>query len=101
MSIEQTKQDDVATLAYRLWERAGQPTGRDIEFWLQAEVQVRDQITNRSPSSENAARIPALPAKGASRAAVGRAQDAGREKRQPVQHALNKGGVRSRQGLRH
>ena len=96
MSIEQTKQDDVATLAYRLWERAGQPTGRDLAFWLQAEAQVRDQRTNRSPSSENAAGTAALPANGATRAAVGRAQDAGRDKRQPIQHALKKGGVRSR-----
>jgi hypothetical protein len=30
----------IATKAYELWERAGRPAGRDIEFWLAAERQL-------------------------------------------------------------
>ena len=29
--------------AYELWERAGWPSGRDLEFWLQAERELKDQ----------------------------------------------------------
>lgn len=27
--------------AYELWERAGRPTGRDLEFWLVAEREIK------------------------------------------------------------
>ncbi|HEY0291273.1 MAG TPA: DUF2934 domain-containing protein [Hansschlegelia sp.] len=29
--------------AYRLWEQAGQPEGRDREFWLKAEKSLKDE----------------------------------------------------------
>jgi hypothetical protein len=31
--------NDIAPRAYRLWEAAGRPDGRDLEFWLQAEAE--------------------------------------------------------------
>ena len=31
----------VSRLAYQLWEQSGRPVGRDLEFWLTAEAQVR------------------------------------------------------------
>lgn len=31
---------DVQDLAYRLWDAAGRPDGRDMDFWLQAEAQL-------------------------------------------------------------
>ncbi len=31
----------VADRAYHLWEQAGRPHGRDLEFWIQAEADVR------------------------------------------------------------
>ena len=31
----------VSRLAYQLWENAGRPAGRDLEFWLAAENQLR------------------------------------------------------------
>jgi hypothetical protein len=31
----------VSRIGYQLWENAGRPTGRDLEFWLAAEAQVR------------------------------------------------------------
>lgn len=32
--------------AYELWENAGRPEGRELEFWLQAEREVRHKIAN-------------------------------------------------------
>jgi hypothetical protein len=40
-TIEQTitvDQESVSRLAYQLWENAGRPAGRDLEFWLAAEA---------------------------------------------------------------
>lgn len=34
-------QNSVSRLAYQLWENAGRPTGRDLEFWLAAEAALR------------------------------------------------------------
>ena len=33
--------DAIAHLAHDIWEREGRPQGRDLEFWLQAESQVK------------------------------------------------------------
>jgi hypothetical protein len=32
---------DIATRAYTLWQEAGSPAGRDMEFWLRAEAETR------------------------------------------------------------
>ena len=34
-------ESNVSRIAYQLWESAGRPAGRDLEFWLAAEAQVR------------------------------------------------------------
>ena len=34
--------DDIARRAYELYERSGYTPGREIEFWLEAERQLRD-----------------------------------------------------------
>jgi hypothetical protein len=31
----------IASRAYTLWEQAGRPMGRDVEYWLQAEAQLK------------------------------------------------------------
>ena len=31
----------ISARAFKLWENAGRPTGRDTEFWLQAESQLK------------------------------------------------------------
>ncbi len=36
--------DTISTRAYLLWEAAGQPDGRDQEFWLQAESELNGQV---------------------------------------------------------
>ena len=39
MSIE-TNHQRVTEQAHQLWDKAGRPQGRDLEFWLQAETEV-------------------------------------------------------------
>lgn len=34
-------EQQVAQRAYELWEAGGQPAGRDLEYWLQAESELR------------------------------------------------------------
>jgi len=34
------RRDEVARRALQLWRAAGRPTGRDLEYWLQAEVEL-------------------------------------------------------------
>lgn len=64
-TIEQTMAVDRANLsrlAYQLWENAGRPVGRDLEFWLAAEAQV--QATKQAAvTSDFAPASPATPAK--------------------------------------
>ena len=33
--------DEIRTRAHELWEQAGKPEGREREFWLQAERELR------------------------------------------------------------
>jgi len=52
-TIEQSvaaDQASVSRLAYQLWENAGRPAARDLEFWLAAEAQV-SAVANRAPVS--------------------------------------------------
>jgi hypothetical protein len=34
-------QEVIAACAYSIWEQAGRPNGRDLEFWVQAEQQLK------------------------------------------------------------
>jgi hypothetical protein len=38
--------DQIRTRAHELWEIAGRPTGRDDEFWHEAERELKDGATN-------------------------------------------------------
>lgn len=49
-------ESNVSRLAYQLWEEAGRPMGRDLEFWLAAECKLRGS------KSEQAAPVAAFPA---------------------------------------
>jgi hypothetical protein len=33
--------DDIARRAYALWEKDGRPFGRDLDYWLRAEADLR------------------------------------------------------------
>lgn len=43
----------IANRAYRLWEKAGRPSGRDWDFWLAAENEHDHSERERSDSREN------------------------------------------------
>ncbi|UGY25475.1 MULTISPECIES: DUF2934 domain-containing protein [Bradyrhizobium] len=36
------EQDEIRARARQLWQEAGRPTGRDLDFWLQAERELAD-----------------------------------------------------------
>jgi DUF2934 family protein len=39
-------QDEIALRAYQLYEKAGRPGGRHVEFWLEAERQLRNELNS-------------------------------------------------------
>jgi hypothetical protein len=49
-------QAQIGALAYQKWEEAGRPQGRDLDFWLQAESQLRAlaQKVTAAPAKETA-----------------------------------------------
>lgn len=50
------RRGQVRALAYQLWEQAGQPTGRELEFWLEAERQIEDEREERKSSDASTKR---------------------------------------------
>ena len=57
----------VKDLAYRLWEDAGKPDGRDMDFWLEAERQAggaaKPKAAAKAKAPAKAAAKPKAPAK--------------------------------------
>jgi hypothetical protein len=45
---QEARKAEVAARAYRLWESAGRPAGRDLEYWLLAEQQVMAERTSKA-----------------------------------------------------
>ena len=43
--------DEVAQRAYQLWVAAGQPFGRDLEYWLQAEAELLPEYIEHLPNT--------------------------------------------------
>ncbi len=43
---------DVVRRAYKLWEQAGKPEGRDQEFYLQAERELQETLDKKTPDQE-------------------------------------------------
>jgi hypothetical protein len=44
--------------AYRLWEEAGRPEGRDAEFWERARREIEEEGGDRSPGPDPGPRVP-------------------------------------------
>ncbi|MCK1716545.1 DUF2934 domain-containing protein [Bradyrhizobium sp. 141] len=44
------RRGQVRARAYELWEQAGRPTGRELEFWLEAERQLEEEREERKSS---------------------------------------------------
>jgi hypothetical protein len=40
VSANVSNHDGIACVAFQLWEKAGRPEGRDVEFWLEAETSI-------------------------------------------------------------
>jgi hypothetical protein len=57
--------DDIAKLAWQIWEREGRQTGRDLEHWLQAEREVLGRKNQASPTRSSPATAVAAPSRGA------------------------------------
>lgn len=65
-NVGTANQASVSRLAYQLWENAGRPTGRDLEFWLAAEGQLRPAarpassaaVTGQPPTVKPAQKTP-------------------------------------------
>lgn len=50
----QPDEEDIRTRAYDLWRQAGEPEDRDVEFWLLAEQELRNEdksSTLRAPDN--------------------------------------------------
>ncbi len=50
------RRGQVRARAYELWERAGRPTGRELEFWLEAEAQLEAEREERKSSDPSTKR---------------------------------------------
>lgn len=44
---------ETRTRARELWEQSGCPPDRDVEFWLQAEREIEDRVTNGQTTAAN------------------------------------------------
>lgn len=51
--VIELRREEVARRTLQLWQAAGQPAGRDLEFWLQAEVELLSR--HHHPNRERAA----------------------------------------------
>jgi len=44
---------DIVRRAYFLWEQAGQPEGKDQEFYLEAERQLQEELDKEKPGDQS------------------------------------------------
>lgn len=56
--MQKPKEMDVIRRAYELWQQAGEPIGRDEEFYLAAKTELQERL-NRGGSSADAGSGPA------------------------------------------
>jgi hypothetical protein len=52
---------EISCLAFKLWEKAGTPEGRDLEFWLAAETKI---LAPQRPEPVKAGTVAAKPSSG-------------------------------------
>jgi hypothetical protein len=53
--------DGISCLAFQLWEKAGCPPGRDLEFWLGAETHL---LAHQKPVAVKAVTVATKPSSG-------------------------------------
>ena len=49
--MQKPKEMDVVRRAYELWQQAGEPTGRDAEFYLAAKAELQQRLDREGPSA--------------------------------------------------
>ena len=77
------KHEDIAMIARQLWEQNGFQSGRDAEYWLEAEQLL---LLTSQPEIDQAKTTPTTPTKSGAAAATGKkANSAARGARQPRQ----------------
>lgn len=47
-----TTEAEIRNFAHQLWEKAGRPEGRDIEFWNAAKANLDAESESSDPSAE-------------------------------------------------
>jgi len=47
--LDENREYEIRVLAYELWEKAGGPAGKHLEFWIMAEKELK-----REPGAESA-----------------------------------------------
>ncbi len=55
--MENPSNDDIRIRAHQLWEQAGQPDGRDAEFWHQAEQELSQAQAHAPAATEPPATV--------------------------------------------
>lgn len=58
--MERDHSPEIGLLAYHLWQAAGCPAGRDLDFWLQAEQQLLGphKSNGQAPPAGNSSSTP-------------------------------------------
>jgi len=69
VGLSQITHDEIAQVAYRHWEQDGRPEGRDREYWLEAEQQLKATM-HLLLTEQTAVRPAAPPANRAARPAA-------------------------------
>jgi len=57
----QVGHDEIARLARRIWEQQGQKSGHDLEYWLQAERQLRSAKHGKSEQPDRQTTVRSAP----------------------------------------
>ena len=55
-----TEHDKIRDRAYQLWDRAGQPEGREQEFWFEAERELAEEDDVDTSAEASALGLPPL-----------------------------------------
>ena len=62
MTEPTTAPDAIRHRAYLIWEQEGRPDGRDTEFWLRAEKELRAEMQSDPPTPSGSQATEAAPA---------------------------------------
>jgi hypothetical protein len=55
-----TSYEDISKRAYEIWEEQGKPVGKDMEHWLQAEQELRQNNFKEQQTQKVTSKDPAL-----------------------------------------